>query len=272
MSKPTTTWGIGDYPSMARQLEPVAQAAVDAAAMAPGERVIDLATGTGNAALLAAGRGGHVVGVDAELALLQLAEQRSREAGLDVRWLSGDLHALPVADDAADVVLSIFGLMYATDQAVAADELARVAAPGARIVLAAWVPGSLLPAMGQVLSGYLPPPPPGSGSPSLWGDPDALQMLLKDSGLAVTAAVPGRLVLAFPDPRVAADFLIRTAGHVLSEQRRLTDDGQWGDLRRDLIAFIQHRAEPTGDQVHLTLEYLLATARQEPYGSFGIDR
>lgn len=164
----------------------------------------------------------------------------------------------------ADVVLSVFGVMYATDHEVAAAELARVAAPVARIVLAALAPGSVMPAIGELLGGYLPPPPASSGPPSRWGAPDALQTLLEDSRLRVTAAVPQRLVLAFPDAWATVDFLIRTAGHVVTEQQRLTDNGRWKDLRRDLVAFVQHRGESTGGQVHLTLEYLLATAHPEP--------
>jgi len=127
VSSPETTWGAGEYPLMGRQLEPAAVAAVDAAAVLPGECVVDVATGTGNAALVAAGRSGQVIGVDFEPALLRLAEQRARDAGRDVRWLLGDLAALPVPDDSADVVLSVFGVMYATDQPAAARELARVA-------------------------------------------------------------------------------------------------------------------------------------------------
>lgn len=248
---------------MGRLLEPAASAAVDAAAVGPGDRVLDVATGTGNAALLAAERGGRVAGIDFEPALLRLAEQRSRDAARDVRWLRGDLDHLPVPSDSADVVLSVFGVMYATDHAAAAAELARVAAPGARIVLASWVPGGVMPAMGEVLSDYLPPPPAGSGPPSRWGDLAALQTLLEDSGLYLTATSSERLVLAFPDAPAAADFLIRTAGHVITEQQRLTDDGRWNDLRHDLITFVQDRAEATADQIHLTLDYLLSTARQE---------
>lgn len=248
---------------MGRLLEPAASAAVDAAAVGPGDRVVDVATGTGNGALLAAERGGQVAGIDFEPALLRLAEQRSRDAARDVRWLRGDLEHLPVPNDSADVVLSVFGVMYATDHAAAAAELARVAAPGARIVLASWVPGGVMPAMGQVLSDYLPPPPAGSGPPSRWGDLAALQTLLEDSGLYLTATSSEHLVLAFPDAPAAADFLIRTAGHVITEQQRLTDDGRWNDLRHDLITFVQDRAEATTDQIHLTLDYLLSTARQE---------
>jgi len=172
--------------------------------------------------------------------------------------------ALPVPDDWADVVLSVFGVMYAADQAAAAGELARVAAPGARVVLASWLPGSVLPAMGQVLSGYLSPPPTGGGPPSRWGDPGALKTLLEDSGLRVTATSVQRLALDFPDAPAAADFLVRTAGHVVSEQQRLTDDGRWDDLRHDLVRFVRHRADPNSKALRLTLEYLLATASKQP--------
>jgi len=264
VNSPETTWGVGEYPLMGRQLEQAAVAAVDAAAVLSGERVVDVATGTGNAALVAAERGGQVIGVDFEPALLRVAEQRAGDAGCDVRWLRGELAALPVPDDSADVVLSVFGVMYATDQPAAARELARIAAPAARVVLASWVPGSVLPAMGQVLSDYLPPPPVSSGPPSRWGDPGALKTLLENSGLRLTATSVQRLALDFPDAPAAADFLVRTAGHVVSEQQRLTDGGRWDDLHHDLVSFVQHRAEPTADTLRLTLEYLLATATKQP--------
>ncbi len=124
MNRPETTWGVGDYPLMPRQLEPAAVAAVDAAAVLVGERVVDVATGTGDAALVAAERGCQVVGVDFEPALLQLAGQRAWDAGCTVQSVRGGLEALPVPDDSADVVLSVFGVMYATDQPAAAMELA----------------------------------------------------------------------------------------------------------------------------------------------------
>jgi len=264
VSSPETTWGVGESPLMARQLEPAAGAAVDAAAVLSGERVVDVATGTGNAALVAAARGGQVIGVDFEPSLLRLADQRARDVGRDVQWLRGDLAALPVPDDSADVVVSVFGVMYATDQSAAAREIARIAAPGARVALASWVPGSVLPAMGQVLSGYLSPLPASSGPPSRWGDPGALTTLLEDSGLRLTATSVQRLALDFPNAPAAADFLIRTAGHVVSEQQRLTDGGRWDDLHHDLVSFVQHRAEPTANTLRLTLEYLLATATKQP--------
>ncbi len=106
-----TTWGAGDYPLMARHLETAAGAAVEVAVVGPGDRVLDVATGTGNAALLAAQRGAQVVGVDSEPALLEVAEQRAAEAGPQIQWLTGDVTALPVPDGSADVVMSVFGVL-----------------------------------------------------------------------------------------------------------------------------------------------------------------
>lgn len=255
-----TTWGAGDYPSMAVELEPVALAAVVAAAVGSGDRVLDVATGTGNAALLAADHSNQVVGVDFEPTLLRVAEQRARERGHSVRWLTGDVAALPVADESADVVLSVFGVMYAPDHDAAARELARVAAPGARIVLVSWTPGSVLPAMGQVLSAYLPPPPASSGPPSRWGDPDELAALLDRHGLEMGEPARGRVFLRFADGAAGADFLIRTAGHVVNEHDRLIAEDRWSAVQEDLSAFVEERAERTGSHVDLALDYLLVTA------------
>lgn len=255
-----TTWGVGAYPLMARQLEPAALAAVEIAQVRPGDRVLDVATGTGNAALLAAERGGHVVGVDFEPTLLHIAARCARQAEQQVRWLAGDVTALPMADDSADLVLSVFGVMYAADQPVAARELARVATPQARVVLASWVPGSVMPAMGQVLSAYLQPPPASTGPPSRWGDPGALAALLGPHGVHLATASPQRVTLHFADATAGADFLLRTAGHVVSEQERLTHDGRWNDLRQDLSDFVEERAARAGDHLDLSLDYLLASA------------
>ncbi|WP_280463050.1 class I SAM-dependent methyltransferase [Nocardia carnea] len=262
MNSPMTTWGVGDYPSMGRYLQPVAEAAVEAAAVGPGDRVVDIATGTGNAALLAAGRGGRVAGIDFEPALLRLAEERARCAGFDPEWLCGELEALPVPDRSADVVLSVFGVMYAADHQAAARELARVAAPGARVVLASWQPGSVLPAMGQVLSAYLPPPPAGSGPPSRWGEATSLAGILEPHRLRVTATSSGQVILRFSSSEEAAEFLVRTAGHVMSEQDRLTAEGRWDELHRDLRRFVEQRAEHRRDHLLLPLDYLLATATE----------
>ena len=257
----TTTWGAGAYPLMAERLGAAAEAVVDRAEVQPGERVVDIATGTGNAALLAAARGAEVVGVDFEATLLNIAGRRAAEAGLDVRWETADVATLPIPDHWADAVLSVFGVMYAADHDAAAREVARCAAPDARVVLAAWVPGSFMPAMGAALSTLLPPPPPSSGPPSRWGDPDALDALLTSASLRVTSNSIEELSMTFAGSGEATDFLVRTAGHVVSEQVRLTAADRWNDLLTTVQDLVEARSHRAGGQIRLDFEYLLSTAK-----------
>ena len=124
-------WGDGDYARTAALLAPAAEVLVDAAGVAPGARVLDVACGTGTAALIAAARGGRVTGVDASPGLVELAAERSRAAGAEGRFVTGRAEALPVDDGAFDVVLSSFGVIFAEDPARAAGEMVRAARPGA---------------------------------------------------------------------------------------------------------------------------------------------
>src|SRR5947209_18444841 len=118
-------WGAGNYEKTAAELEPVAQSVVARAELGPGDRVVDLACGTGNAALLAAALGARVIGVDAAPRLLHVARERAHAGGLAVEFRQGDLLDLPVGDGAADVVLSVFGVVFAPDPASAVHEIAR---------------------------------------------------------------------------------------------------------------------------------------------------
>lgn len=125
-------WGAGKYETTAAELEPVARAVVEQAALIAGEDVLDLACGTGNAALLAAARGARVVGVDAAPRLLQVARTRAHAKGVDLDVREGDLLAVPVDESSADVVLSVFGIIFAADPSQALREIARVLRPGGR--------------------------------------------------------------------------------------------------------------------------------------------
>lgn len=179
-------WSAGTYELTATQLAPAAERAVAAARITPGERVLDVACGTGNAALLAAMGGAQVTGVDRAERLLDVAAGRARAAGVDVDWLPGDALALPVDDGAFDAVLSVFGVIFA-DAEPAAAELARVAAPEGRIVLVTWTrEGVISDASGVVrgamaAAGGLPGADPTATTP---GD-------TASAGSAASAATPG---------------------------------------------------------------------------------
>jgi len=255
-----TTWGVGDYAAMAWRLMPVAEALAERAAVREGQRVVDLACGTGNAAIAAARRGGQVVAVDLEPALLTLARQRDPHGHID--WRVGDVSALELASETFDVVLSAFGVMYALDQQAASRELARVCRPRARIALTAWTPGSSMPEMGRVLAPYLPAPTAGGGPPSRWGDADAAEALLAPHGIAVTETSRHTVTLEFADHDDAVGFLVRTAGHVVRQRPRLEREGRWAPLLADLRQLVGDRAAGRGDGIALALEYLLLLGEQ----------
>jgi len=258
-----TTWGLGAYARMAERLVPAADAVADAADLRRGEAVLDVACGTGNAALAAAVRGADpVVGVDLEPALLALAPS---DAG--VAWRVGDATALPVDDGAFDVALSAFGVMYAPDQPAAARELARVLRPGGRghghgrVALASWAPGSFLPGMGAALAELLPPPPLGAAPPTRWGDPAAARALLADAGFTGIEHRAEALTLTFASRAEAVGFLVATAGHVVAQRPRLEAENRWGTLLAALAAHVSRHDTGTGAAVRLRCDYLLTTAR-----------
>jgi SAM-dependent methyltransferase len=254
-----TTWGAGEYQLMAERLSPVAVAAVQAAAVTATDRVVDVATGTGNAALVASELGAEVVGVDNESVLLDIARSRATESGASVRWEVAELTAIPVPDEWATVVVSVFGAMYAADHEAAARELTRCVARDGRIVLASWVAGSFMPAMGQALGEFLPPPPAGSGPPSRWGDPSMLDALFTPNGFQVTVHSTNALAMTFDNASAATDFLIRTAGNLIAERERLTEERRWAEVQTAVGQLVENRSQISNDQCRIDFEYLLAT-------------
>jgi SAM-dependent methyltransferase len=257
----TTTWGAGEYALMADRLRPVATRVVEAAGVRSADRVLDVATGTGNAALLAAALGADVVGVDFEPRLLEIAKNLAAASDLEVRWELADLTTLPVPDAWANVVLSVFGVMYAADHDEAARELARCVSTDGRIVLASWTPGSFMPALGQALSAFLPAPPSGSRPPSRWGDPAVLADLFAPYGLAVHEHTAESLTMTFDSNHQATAFLVRTAGNVIAEREQLVAEGRWIDLNAAVTHVVEARGDEVDGRLGIELTYLLTTIR-----------
>ena len=180
-------WGLGHYERTAAQLAPVADVVVDRASPRAGERVLDLGCGTGNAALVAAARGAAVIGVDPAPRLLDVARRRAVDQGVDVTFAPGDAAALPVEDGSVDVVLSVFGVVFAADPVAAAAEMARVTAPHGRVVLSAWLGDGAVSEVVRMareiqMAALDAPPMP---SPFAWHEHDALAGLLKPHGFSV---------------------------------------------------------------------------------------
>ena len=113
---PALDWGAGRYETTAERLAPVARVVVERAFPRPGERVLDLGCGTGNAALLAARAGATVTGVDPAARLLQVARERAESEGLDIEFRPGEAGAIPLADGSVDVIVSVFAVIFAPDR------------------------------------------------------------------------------------------------------------------------------------------------------------
>jgi SAM-dependent methyltransferase len=174
------TWSEGDFAIVAAVVMMVSEELVEALDVVPGERVLDVACGSGNAAIAAARRTwGNVVGTDFVPALLERARERAVTERLDVDFVEGDAAELPFGEGEFDVVTSVFGAMFAPDQQQAANELLRVCKPGGRIGMANWVPDGPVSQLFGIVAKHVPPPP-GFTPPVLWGTEDHVRELLGD--------------------------------------------------------------------------------------------
>jgi len=179
-------WSLGHYEDTAAALEPAAAALVGHADPQPRERAVDVGCGTGNATLLLAERGARVTGVDPAARLLEVARARAADAGLSAEFAGGEAGNLPAADASVDLIVSVFGVIFAPDPAAAAAEFSRVLAPGGRIALTAWIPEGPISKVARVgreftQASAAPPAPPFP-----WYEHDALSTLFGAHGLTVT--------------------------------------------------------------------------------------
>jgi ubiquinone/menaquinone biosynthesis C-methylase UbiE len=150
---------------------PVAAQLVKHAKVRAGQRVLDVACGTGVVAVTAARLGAHATGLDLTPALLERASENSQIAGVQIDWQEGDAENLPFGDGAFDVVLSQFGHIFAPRPEVAVAQMLRVLKPGGTIASATWPPELFMGRMFAITARYAPPPPPGVSPPAQWGDP-----------------------------------------------------------------------------------------------------
>lgn len=202
-------WGAVDYNPIAVRDVLVSELLARAADVHSGDRVLDVAAGTGNTALAAARRGGRVTATDLVPAMLETASRRASVEGLDLRVEAADAQELPFEDGGFDVVLSSFGVMYAPDHARAASELLRVCRPGGRIGLVSWTPGGLVARLQKVMAANMPAPPGPRGTPPvMWGDEQYCRKLFGNRVVSLTSTVRTNEWSA-PSAEAQADFLVR---------------------------------------------------------------
>ena len=213
---------------------PAAARLVRHAGVKAGQRVLDVACGTGVVALTAARLGARVSGLDLTPELLERARENSGIANVEIDWHLGDVEALPFENAAFDVVLSQFGHMFAPRPDVAVAEMLRVLKPGGTIAFTTWPPELLIGRVFALVGRYLPPPPPGVSPPPPWGDPNVVRERL---GKAVEGIVFDRGGLLVPTLSLQHNRLMmeRTAGPVIKLVEALTtsDPSKLAEFRRE---------------------------------------
>jgi SAM-dependent methyltransferase len=252
------TWSEGDFAMVAGIVMMVAEELAEALDIVPDERVLDVACGSGNGAVAAARRSwGNVVGVDFVPALLERGRERAAADRLDVEFVEGDATALPVADGEFDVVMSIFGAMFAADQEKAAAELLRACKPGGRIGMANWVPDSGVGKMFMTIAKHAPPPP-GVQSPLLWGTEERLRELFGD-GISELRVERRASRQAFRDADHFLDFFRTFFGPTKVAFERVGAEGEEA-LTADLRGYLEE-SNTAGDRaLVLKPEYLQVVA------------
>jgi SAM-dependent methyltransferase len=254
-------WSVGEYERVACGLMPAATAVVDRAAPAPGERLLDIGCGTGNAALLAAGRGADVTGVDPAIRLLAAARAAAGTRGITAEFLRGEAGALPIAEATFDVVVSVFGVVYAPDAAAAIAEMVRVTRARGRIVFSAWVPtGALFELMrirarATSVAQSAPVDPP----PFSWHDETALARAFGRHGLAVELSQHD-LTFSAASPQAFIDAELAHHPAWITARRTLTA-GRLDQLREDALALLV-RANERRDGFEVTSRYVTVAARR----------
>lgn len=180
-AKHRALWASGNYASVAAELIPaLGPELVKACAIKPGDRVLDVAAGTGNASIPAAVAGAIVTASDLTPELFATGRRIAAEHGVGLEWVEADAEALPFADGSFDIVMSCVGAMFAPHHQVTADELLRVVRPGGTLGLINWTPEGFIGRLFATMKPYAPPPPPGASPAPLWGSEDHVATLFAD--------------------------------------------------------------------------------------------
>jgi SAM-dependent methyltransferase len=255
-------WTSGDWPDVAQYIQPAADQVIERADIAEGQDVLDVGTGSGNAAIPAAKSGARVTGVDISPELFDAARKRASEAGVEIEWVEGGAGDMPFDDNSFDRVISMFGAMFDPDQAGTAAELTRVCRPGGMALNACWTPEGLNGRMLPTVASYMPPPPPELKPPVLWGSEEHVRGLF--AGQPVELSFEKLICpMEFPGSiQEWVDYASENLGPVIAARKATEGDGKWPEVREKLIELQNEYSEPVNGGIRAEAEFLLTTARK----------
>jgi ubiquinone/menaquinone biosynthesis C-methylase UbiE len=264
-------WALGDYHRFAKQtVWEIGPVLVEACGITAGQRVLDVAAGTGNVAIRAAEAGADVVASDLTPENFEAGRREAESRGVQLQWVEADAEALPSGDGEFDVVTSSFGAMFAPDHKRVADELLRVCRPGGTVGMANFTPEGLAAGFFQTFARYAPPPPDRALPPVLWGSEEHVRELF--GGRVGTLDLTRRVyVERAASPRAYVDLFTETFGPVIGLHRFLADQpDRLAALESEFLEFAtrENRGEPDGPAEY-PYEYLLVVARRRDRDEVG---
>ena len=256
-------WALGDYHAFAKAtIWELGEVLVDACRIGAGQRVLDVAAGTGNTAIRAAEAGAEVVASDLTPENFEAGRQEAAARGVELEWVEADAEALPFSDGEFDAVTSSCGALFAPNHQAVADELVRVCRPGGTIGMVNFTPEGLISDFFGALAPYMPPPPEGALPPPLWGDEEHVRKLFGDrvDSLEMTRS---SYVERADTPDAYVELFKRTFGPVVATYASVADPERAAALDRDFLEFATRaNSGPPGGPVEYRYEYLLVVARR----------
>jgi SAM-dependent methyltransferase len=238
-------------------LLPLGPRLVEACGIGPGMTVLDVASGTGNAAIPAAQTGATVTASDLTPELFDAGRARADAAGVTLEWAEADAENLPFADASFDVVMSSIGAMFAPRHQVVADELVRVCKPGGTIGMLNWTPEGQIGALFRLMGPYAPPPPPGASPPPLWGSEDHVRELFGDRVDLRTLEREDLTITAFAHPHDYATHFKDRYGPTIVARKNAVANGQEAEFDAALDAFCDEWNRGSDDAARFEKEYLV---------------
>ncbi len=249
-------WDSGDYGDVAQRFTwaegPVA---VDAAAVGAGQRVLDVATGTGNVAIRVAETGAESVGLDVAPGLLEEAGRNAAEAGVEVELVEGDAAEMPFGSESFDAVLSVFGVAFAPRASDCAAEIARVLRPGGSIALINWTPEGMIGQTLKTIGAAMPKPPGFVQPPPQWGVHGQVEAMFDGTGVTIESELRNA---TFEHDSAAAytDMMGEIYGPMVVARGKLEAEGRWVDVRAQIVELCE-AANSSDSAFHAVGEYLL---------------
>ena len=262
-------WEKGDFTKIAEAMRDSGEELVESLGLRPGMEVLDLGCGDGTTAVPAAQRGAKVLGVDIAENLVAAGNARAAAAGLEnLRFQEGDASDLrDLADESFDLVVSIFGAMFAPRPFDVAREMVRVTRSGGRIVMGSWIPGdpTLIAQVLKISGAYTPPPPEGFISPVTWGVEDNVRERFGAAGVPPENIACERATYVFRHPRAPSELLRtfkRYYGPTMNAFEAASNDGRAEQLEMELTRLFEERNRAGAERTEIPASFLKATVRK----------